>query len=248
MSSTAAPTGEVYLYGVLADGVAPARTLRGVGGAEVRAVPVGKGVAVLESDVLPEDVVAADDLLAHAAVLDAVALESTVVPLAFGTFGDVREGGETAEELVAAYSRLAPRLQGAVQLTLTARYRQETVLAELVEEDPRIARLRSRSAEGRRDEQVRLGELVVAGLEAKAAEDGRRIEGTLAPHARELRVHPRSSPDDVIELAALVDRSVVESFEQVAETVAAWGGERMRVRLVGPQAPYDFVEADEWDS
>jgi hypothetical protein len=91
---------------------------------------------------------------------------------------------------------------------------------------------------------MRLGELVVQGLERKAEADARPILAALDGAAREVAVHERRSADDVIELAALVDRDRSEAFERTAERLAEQQAGRMRIRLVGPQAPYDFVGED----
>jgi hypothetical protein len=242
VSVAEARVGEVYLYGLVDAAVGPPEGVRGVADADVAVLPLDGGVAALISSVEPEDVGTADDLLAHAAVLDAVARRATVVPLVFGTFVDPAD--DTTADLAAAYRRLAPALEGAVQLTLTARYVQEAVLAELVGEVPDIAALR-RSGSARdasRAELLALGELVVEGLETKAEGDAAAIERALVPAARDVVVRDRRSADDVLELAALVDRDATDRFVGLAERIAEEQAGRMRIRLLGPQAPYDFVD------
>jgi hypothetical protein len=244
MSLETEQVGEVYVYGLVAADVDPPEGVPGVAGSAVERRDLGDGVVALVSEVDVEMLGAADDLLAHAAVLDGLAERTTVVPFAFGSFTDP-EDDETAAALAAGYHRVAPRLDGAVQLTVTARYVEDAVLAELVEEDPEIAALRRRTAgsgpDELRNEKMRLGELVVQGLERKAEADARPILAALEGAAREVAVHERRSADDVIELAALVDRDGAAAFEDVAERLAEQRAGRIRIRLVGPQAPFDFV-------
>ena len=245
MSLETEQVGEVYVYGLVAADVDPPEGVPGVAGAAVERRDLGDGVAALVSEVDVEMLGAAEDLLAHAAVLDGLAERATVVPFAFGSFTDP-EDDDAAAALAEGYHRVAPRLEGAVQLMVTARYVEDAVLAELVEEDPEIAALRRRTAgsgpDELRNEKMRLGELVVQGLERKAEADARPILAALEGAAREVAVHERRSADDVIELAALVDRSASAAFERTAERLAEERAGRIRMRLVGPQAPYDFVD------
>lgn len=244
MSRVTEQVGEVYVYGLVDAHVDPPEGVPGVAGAPVERCDLGDGVVALVSTIDADDLGAAEDLLAHAAVLDAIATQATVVPFAFGSFTDPADA-DAAGALVEAYHRVARRLDGAVQLTLTARYVEDAVLPELLDEDREIAGLRRRTAgsgpDELRAEKVRLGELVVHGLDRKAEEDARPILTALESAAREVVVHDRRSADDVIELAALVDRNGAAAFERAAERLAEQQAGRIRIRLVGPQAPFDFV-------
>jgi hypothetical protein len=59
-------------------------------------------------------------------------------------------------------------------------------------------------------------------------------------------VRPGRDLDHVVDLALLVPREGVGSFEQAMEDLAAELHERIRLRLVGPIAPYDFVGGGSW--
>jgi hypothetical protein len=129
-----------------------------------------------------------------------------------------------------------------VQYTLGVRYIEDVALAELVREDREIARLREvtrRNPELRADA-MRLGERVVVGLERKAAADaGRLVDGL--PVVRELRRRPREQPEAVLDVTLLVDREAAGDVEGRIEDLARQHADRMRFRLLGPQAPYEFV-------
>ena len=232
-----------YLYGLVrADEVALPAGLEGVGGRAVEVSPLDGCAALVSADVDRDAFGLPGDLLAHTRTLDEVARSQTVVPVAFGTFVD---GDPDAGSLGRTFTSVVDRVEGAVQLTLTVRYREDVVLGELVQEDRRIAALRRRTAGTPesllRGERLRLGELVVQGLDRKAEADAERIVGALAPLTREIAVRGRRQADDVVELAALVDRDRAEAFEAVCDGVAAGFSGRARFRLIGPQAPYDFV-------
>lgn len=241
----AGPAG-TYVYGLMAAGSALPEPLDGVGGLPVEVVPLDGFAAVVSPGVDRETFGVPDDLLAHTRVLDRLAERATVIPLAFGTFtpDDLQDQDDIAA-LAEAYEAAIEAVDGAVQFTLTVRYEQDVALTELVREDPAIARLREQTAgprgEARQSEKLRLGELVVQGLERKAAADAARILDVLARIARGLVERERRQADEVVEVAALVDRDAEEVFEQRCDELAEAFAGRARFRLVGPQAPYDFV-------
>jgi hypothetical protein len=233
--------GQAYLYGMVPAEASVPPGLVGVGRAAVEAVPLGS-LQLVVTVIEPERFGLANDLVAHSTVLDRLSEVGDVVPMAVGTFIPVPPDGEAEERLTAAYERVRRTVAGAVQYALTVRYREEVALAELVREDREIARLRERTSrnDALRAEKMRLGERVVAGLERKAEADAARVLEAL-PSCRELRRRPREQPDAVLDVAALVERGDADRFERRIEELAAEHAGRMRFRLLGPQAPYDFV-------
>ncbi|MFD2792454.1 GvpL/GvpF family gas vesicle protein [Promicromonospora vindobonensis] len=188
------------------------------------------------------------EVRAHAAVVDTMAGRGPVLPIQFGTTTDDLDGIGSAlpAERQQAYVDNLRRLADVVQLSLTARYVQDTVIAELVREDPEIRQLRELTR-GRpevvtHDARVRLGELVVAGFERKRAADADLLERAVVPLVEELRHREVTQVDVVLDAAVLVRRDAVARFEDALEDVAAGVVGRITLRLVGPQAPYDFVE------
>jgi len=240
-TSGTAAGGQAYLYGLVPSDVRVPSGLTGVSGAAVEAVPLGS-LQLVVSAVDPERFGLADDLVAHSAVLDRLAEAGDVVPLAVGTFIPMPPDEPAVARLTSAYERVHPKVAGGVQYALSVRYVEEVALAELVREDREIARLRERTSrnDGLRADKMRLGELVVTGLERKAEADAARVVAALPP-ARELRRRQREQPETVLEVVALVDRDATDAFERGMEQLAAQHASRMRFRLLGPQAPYDFV-------
>ena len=113
------------------------------------------------------------------------------------------------------------------------------MLRQLLASRPDIRRLResgSHDAAG----QLRLGELVVHALEELRPADASAILseliGTVDVHVRQ-----PSTPEEVLHAAFLVDVSHAPAFERRVEQAAAQRGVRVRFRLVGPSAAYDFV-------
>lgn len=237
----------LYVYGlVLADSDVP-EDLEGVAGERVRVVGLGD-VAALVSELPGGELVGLPaEVRAHAGVLDTVASTVGVLPMRFGTAVpdvDAIEEAVPAERLD-GYAEHLRSLAGAVQFTVRAQYVEQTVLAELVNEEPEIRELREATRDQPEDAtyyaRIRLGELVVKGFDRKREADAARLVDAIAPFALELRQRETGQVDDVVEAAALVGRDKQEAFEDALDALAARTADRIVFRLVGPQAPYDFV-------
>lgn len=237
----------LYVYGlVLAESDVP-EDLEGVGGERVRVVDIGD-VAALVSEVPGGEVVGLPaEVRAHANVLDTVAATIPVLPMRFGTaVPDV----DAIEEAVPAdrlegYADDLRNLADAVQFTVRAQYVEETVLGELVSEEPEIRELRESTRDLPEDAtyyaRVRLGELVVKGFERKREADAAQLMEAITPFTLDLRRRETGQVEDVLEAAALVGRTNQTAFEDALDALAARTAGRIAFRLVGPQAPYDFV-------
>jgi hypothetical protein len=239
------------LYGVAAAGLVVPAELVGVDEQPVVLVPYGDIAAVTSP--LPADSMLAGraELLAHSHVLDAIAAAGPVVPVRFGsvlqsTDAVARELLEPRhDELLAILGELA----GHAQFTVRARYDEQQILTEVVAENAEIAQLRALTRE-RPDassygERVRLGELVARALEAKSIEDGRRLLAELERYATAVNVRESAGLDRLLDVALLVDDSRRAEFEEAVEALAAEFAGRARLKLVGPTAPYDFVDTEE---
>ncbi|WP_051441728.1 GvpL/GvpF family gas vesicle protein [Arthrobacter sp. H14] len=239
--------GDQYVYGIV-----PAEAELPQGLAGVKDEPVEKlvsgGFAALVTPVRdPDSVGTPDDLLAHSTVLDRIAAEGPVLPMTFGT---IVPDAETITSVVMpsmqdTYAESMRRVDGATQFTVRARYVRERVIGEMVAENREIAALRESTASQSEDashyDRIRLGQLVVEEFQRKAAVDSEDIVAALSPLVRETSVRETTQADDVVELALLVDRGSAEGFEQAVEKLAEETLGRISFRLLGPQAPYDFV-------
>ncbi len=236
-----------YVYGVvLADTEFPGG-LKGTGGGEVFLVEEGE-VAAAVSEFLPSGPLGSrDDLLAHEGVVAAIAERTTVLPLRFGAVVTTVEA--VAEELLAPHHdwfvSVLKDLKGRHEFVVTGTYVEETLLREVLEEQPEVRRLQQTTRDlpeaAAYYDRIRLGELIVQALEAKREIDTEALVEALSPHA--LAVAPREPKDEdtAADVAFFVDDEVRPRFEQeVDELGERWDG-RIRLRLLGPLAPYDFV-------
>ena len=238
--------GGQYVYGIVRAGT-PIPELPGVDEGTVDVVTSGD-IAVLVTPVADAaELGTPENLLAHSRILDQVAAENAVLPMTFGTV--VPGAAAIVQDIVPRmhddYLERLRRIEGAAQFTVRARYVEEVVLAEVIGENREVARLREATA-GRSEEEayyelIELGRLVADDIGRRAAVDARAVSERLRPLARELVLRDTSRTEDVAELVALVDRSAQTEFERAVDGLAAENAGRITFRLLGPQAPYDFV-------
>lgn len=238
----------LYLYGLVLPTTDVPDDVDGLGVGGVRLVGLGQ-IAALTSEIPEAEVIGMPaEVRAYTAVLDGVAAEHPVLPLRFGTA--VLDEGAVDDafpaERRASLAAALRRLDGLAQFTLQVRYVTDTVLTELITEDTEIAELRSflqvLPTDTAYQARIRLGELIVQGFARKRAHDVALLRDELAPFAIELQEHETELVEDVVEVAVLVRRTALTTFEAALEKLAASAWGRATFRLVGPQAPYDFVD------
>jgi hypothetical protein len=236
-----------YVYGLVsADTELPA-DLDGLGPSGRVSTIAHERVAAIVSDVpIDRPLGTRDDLLAHERVLDAIAERAAVLPMRFPAV--VEEKGVVQELLAPHQDRFLEalaRIEGLVQFTLKGRYEQDPVLREITESDEEIQLLRERVRELPEDasyyDRIRLGELVVDAMTQRREVDGRNVLERLRPLASDVSIRTMAAPDEVVNAAFLVARDRVKQFDDAVEDIGLDFVGRVRFRLVGPLAPYDFT-------
>lgn len=236
-----------YLYGiVLTDSGLPSGT-DGVQAGQLHTVSSGRVAAVVSDLVETEILGTPDDLKAHVEVLDGIATTQPVLPLAFGTVvpADTDIAGEILAPREAEYADALEQLAGRAQFTLLARYDRDSILGEIILDNAEAAELRGRivgtSEDETRPERIRLGEIIVKTMESWKASEAPPILERLEPLADDMAERESGQAEDVTEVAVLVRRETIPTFNDLVDGLAEENQERLRFRLVGPQAPYDFV-------
>ncbi|GAA1126980.1 GvpL/GvpF family gas vesicle protein [Kitasatospora arboriphila] len=246
------PARACYVYGIVPAGTRTPDDLRGVTDPPARIGVVGRGrVAAVVSEVpVDRPLGTAADLRAHAGVLDTLAARHTaVLPIRFGAV--VRDSHAVEEDLLAPYEEefhaALEELAGHAQFTVHCDYREEELLRDIVADRADIARLREDVAtQGEAAGhylRVRLGELIADEIAARRDEDATVLADSLARHATAVAPARSGPAEQRFSAAFLVRETERAAFEQAAEGLARrWAG-RLRVRLLGPLAPYDFAAA-----
>jgi hypothetical protein len=240
-----------YVYGIVPSGAAVPHGLPGVGDppAPVALLPHRLVAAVISEVPAGAALGTAAGLRAHARVVNTLAASVAVLPMRFGALVADQEA-VVAGLLAPHHDGFAARLgwlDGHQQFTVKARYAGDAALRAALLAEPEAQRLRDalrgRDAGRYRPESIRLGELVARAMERNALTDLQVLMDALAPHAAAAIEHAPSVPDSAGGAAFLVAQRHRPGFENAAERLGErWRG-RIRLRLLGPVAPYDFAGA-----
>jgi hypothetical protein len=236
-----------YVYGIVRGKARLPQDLRGLGGAEVSLVRHGDLAGVVSEIPAGQALGTREDLMAHEEVVETLAVETTTLPLRFGAV--VTTVDALVEEMLVPYHDwfmdVLADLSGVRELVVTGVYVENVVIREVLAEDPEAARLRERVRELPEDaayyERIRLGELIVKALDEKRRRDTEELVDVLEPYAADVALRSPAGEDTAADVAFLVTERRLPEFEEAVGALGErWAG-RVRLRLVGPLAPYDFV-------
>jgi hypothetical protein len=179
-------------------------------------------------------------LLHHTSVLEHVGRRGTVVPMRFGVIVPDEEA-LIADFLRPERDRLLAtldRLDGHVELRLRGRYDEAEVIQDVLESDPRAARLRGRRGT---DDKMELGERIVAGIDRRRVRDTEHAVAALRPHAAGVTRADTSQPLDAFTLSFLVAEDGRSAFEAALDRLGEEFDPLLRLELIGPVPPFSFA-------
>jgi len=241
------PAHACYVYGIVPADARVPEDLSGVGGGAVSLVRHDDLAGVVSEISTGQALGTRDDLLAHEDVVESLAAETTTLPLRFGSV--VTTENALVEEMLIPYydwfADVLDELKGGREYAVVGNYVEDTVIREVLEDEPEAARLRERIRELPEDaayyDRIRLGELIVQALDEKRQVDSEELMNTLEPYASAVAPRSPAGEDTAADAAFLVAEQDVSRFEEAVDELGRrWAG-RIRLRLVGPLAPYDFV-------
>jgi Gas vesicle synthesis protein GvpL/GvpF len=244
-AATAAPA--VYVYGVTWAHAARAQAAAGIGEADVDFVRFDDLAALTTTVENPRVRARRRDLVAHSEVLRTALDRGTVLPLSFGTVFESAEAvvGRLLERRRDELRRLLRELDGRVELSVKAFHREEAILAEILRENPRIARLREAVRTGPEAAtyglRLELGELVAAELRARSRRDAEAILGVLRPLAVAVDVDEEPIEHQVLRASFLVERGRVDAVDEAMNDLAGRYDGLIDFKYVGPLPPHSFV-------
>ncbi|MUN36876.1 GvpL/GvpF family gas vesicle protein [Actinomadura litoris] len=240
-----------YVYGVTRKGAALPDGVTGLDDRPVALVADGECAALVSDLPVGRALGERPDLEAHQRVLGAMVHAGiVVVPLRFGAAMEGREAVE--RELLAANSdrfvHMLDRLEGRVELRLRGTYIQDAVLREIMQAEPEIAELSKRLREVPADaadavyyDRIRLGELIAGAMEQRRETDAQLLLEGAAPAAEAVIPRPPAREEDVVDASFLVPVERRAEFDAAVEELSRAHADRVRIRVVGPLPPYDFV-------
>ncbi|TXS48645.1 gas vesicle protein [Streptomyces sp. uw30] len=184
------------------------------------------------------------ELLAHSHVLAEAGAAGCVLPMRFGS---VAPDDDTVTSVLAEraehYRERLTALDGRVEYNVKASHVEEAVLHRVLAENTELRAMTEANRQaggGSHEERLRLGEMVVAAIQAQEAEDATDVQHTLEPAADAVSVGPDSS-GWLANVSFLVERDGAENFLTAVEQLRK-GHPHLEVRVNGPLPPYSFVE------
>ncbi|TCT02264.1 GvpL/GvpF family gas vesicle protein [Aquabacter spiritensis] len=238
-----------YLY-CLIDAPAPDTFASpGIGGRGdvVHTITVGRLAAVVSDSPRIEYENSRRNMMAHTKVLEEVMARHTMLPVCFGTVatgpdpisGKILEGRR--DELVG----LLEQMRGRLELGLKATWREDVIFAEILQENPAIAKLRDslvgRSPEKSHFERIRLGEMIGQAMERKRRDDEERILERVRPFVHKTKLNKPIGDRMILNAAVLVEAAREAGLDQAVRQMDAEWGARLSFKYVGPVPPYNFV-------
>lgn len=235
-----------YVYGIIdSSGPALPEDLDGVGDPPrpVRVLTEGDLGAVVSD--APEGLrPKRKDLLAHQNVLAEAGSGGCVLPMRFGSVAPDDETvlnvlGERAEH----YKERLRALNGKVEYNVKATHDEEAVLHRVMAENPELRALTEANRQaggGSYEDKLRLGEMVVAAVKAREAEDAAEVQRELESVATAVSAGPEST-GWLANVSFLVDRDTAEGFLVAVEQVRK-SHSHLELRVNGPLPPYSFVD------
>ncbi|MFK4104663.1 GvpL/GvpF family gas vesicle protein [Streptomyces sp. NPDC019531] len=184
------------------------------------------------------------DLLAHQNVLSEAGADGCVLPMRFGSVApdDGTVTGVLAERSEHYKERLGT-LDGKVEYNVKATHDEEAVLHRVMSENPEVRAVTEANRQaggGSYEQRLRLGEMVVAAVKAREAEDASEVQQALEPVAEAMSVGPESS-GWLANVSFLVGRDSAASFLAVVDQLRK-SHPHLDVRVNGPLPPYSFVD------
>ncbi|MGC5331400.1 GvpL/GvpF family gas vesicle protein [Micromonospora sp. DT62] len=240
----------LFIYGIVPSDVEPTPDAAGVGDppGEVTAVRHDDLAALVSEVSLTEPLGRPADLTAYQELVDGTAAVAPVLPVRFGTV--VTGPDAVADLLDAHHDRFAAALdefEGRIQYTVHGRYDEANLIAAVLADNPGAADLadqvRGQPEAATRTQRIRLGEIISQAVELRREAENRQLVDTLGPLVVASAPRQPSNELDASNAAFLVDQDREDEFVSAVEEYAEQRRELIRMRLLGPLAPYDFVSA-----
>jgi Gas vesicle synthesis protein GvpL/GvpF len=146
----------------------------------------------------------------------------------------------------AELSLLLSEMTDKAEVRVKSVYLPDVALRDAVMANPAIermqARIKNNPASATFQARLHLGELAAAGIEGVKKADERAILDELSARASAARTLAATGEHVAVHAAFLVEEGRLADFDAAVDRIATAQTRRMRFELVGPLAPWDFVE------
>ena len=188
------------------------------------------------------------NLTAHMRVLETVMGDRTIVPIRFGSVAPTPEA--VHETLLKpqrqAIHSLLGELDGRAEMGLKVFWMEGILYAEVLAARPDIALLRDkllgRSPDESYYERVKVGELLEAAVAEKRVAEADELLSQITPLAHRVKPLDALGEQTIVNVALLLDRTKTDTLDEIVGRLDGANQDRLLFKLVGPTAPYNFVE------
>ena len=239
----------IYVYGVVPADVEVQKNAKGVGDppATVDVIREGDIAALVSTVSIDNPLGRPEDLQAHAQLLDGTAGVAPVLPLQFGAV--MTDAESVAEELLRShhdeFANALESLEGHAEYIIKGRYDEQEFLSRLLSESKEAQQLRddiqNTPKDASRNSQMALGELIANAIEQQRQAHTRAVVDELDGVVEQMNPREPTHEWDAVQLALLAEVERQADLEEILERLnEEWQG-LVKLRLLGPLAPYDFV-------
>ena len=221
----------------------------GIDGSPVYGVSNGHVAAVVSDCVHQKLRPERAHLIAHKEVLRRLMLDSTVLPMAFGTIADDLKAVRRLLSLnQKAFLGQLERVAGKVEMGLRVRWDVPNIFEYFIDFHPELRAARDRlmgnQREARQEDKIELGQLFDQLLKDDRESHSEKLEEAIAPCCAEIKRSPPRNVNEVANLNFLVDRNDQKRLEDAVFQAANLFDNNYAFDLNGPWAPHNFVEMD----
>jgi hypothetical protein len=185
----------------------------------------------------------------YRAVIQELMKTTTIVPVRFGHIAKSKEEiSHTLRLNRDGIRRQLDRVDGHVEMGLKVKWDVDNIFEHFISVDAELAALRDqlfgRSSAPSLAEKIELGRLFVERRTAECDRETARVIEMFHSFYTEVKVNPPKNEALVMDLAFLVKREAIKSFEERIYQVAGTFPSHYIFDYTGPWAPFNFVDLD----
>jgi len=241
--------GGEYVYAIAALGEDHPCDVAGIDGGVVYSVRHGRVAAVVSDCARQKLRPERAHLAAHKEVLQRLMLDSTVLPMAFGTIAD---GVKAVRRLLSLNQEVIleqlERVAGKVEMGLRVKWDVPNIFEYFIDIHSELRAARDRllgnQREPRQEDRIELGRLFDRILNDDREAHAEKLEEALAPYCAEIKRSPLRNVNEAANLNCLTGRHEQKQLEEAVFQAASLFDNNYAFDLNGPWAPHNFVEMD----
>jgi cytidylate kinase len=241
--------GGEYLYAIAPFGKERTYEVAGIDGGAVYSVHHGRVTAVVSDCARQKLRPERAHLAAHKEVLKRLMVDSTVLPMAFGTIADDMKAvrrllSRNQEVFLEQLEHVADK----VEMGLRVKWDVPNIFEYFIDIHPELRAARDRllgnQREPRQEDRIELGQLFDRILNDDREAHAEKLEEALAPCCAEIKRSPLRNVNEAANLNCLVGRNDQKQLEEGVFQAARLFDNNYAFDLNGPWAPHNFVEMD----